>query len=150
MNTYKYVIAYIITIALFYSLPSRSHESPSHSDRSPHHHETEPSTEGKKQDQHLSHENSNKNSPDEFGKKIEDIMGVMHTAMSQALLSGNKDIDFMILMIPHHQSAIDMANLILETTQDKEVIKLAQDIITEQRNEISFMQRLIREKINVN
>jgi len=33
----------------------------------------------------------------------------MHTAMASIEASGNRDVDFVKQMIPHHQAAIDMA-----------------------------------------
>lgn len=46
---------------------------------------------------------------------------------------------FMQEMIVHHQSAIDMAKLVLTNTKRPELIKLSQDIITAQTGEISDM-----------
>ncbi|EKS7793444.1 DUF305 domain-containing protein [Edwardsiella piscicida] len=83
-----------------------------------------------------------------FITKMDKIMVEMHQGMSEVALTGNKDIDFMIMMIPHHQGAIDMSRLILETSQDKEVQNMALSIITEQENEIAIMNQLIKEKKN--
>lgn len=84
----------------------------------------------------------------EFTAKMDKIMLDMHQGMSDVALTGNKDIDFMIMMIPHHQGAIDMSKLILESSQDKEVQNMALGIITEQENEIAIMNQLIKEKKN--
>lgn len=58
--------------------------------------------------------------------------------------SGNPDVDFLAMMIPHHEGAIEMARLILIYGTDPLVRKLAEDIIATQRVEIEAMkQRLM-------
>jgi uncharacterized protein (DUF305 family) len=42
-------------------------------------------------------------------------------------------------MIPHHQSAIDMANVTYEQTGDSEIKNLALGIVTAQQQEIQQM-----------
>jgi hypothetical protein len=54
---------------------------------------------------------------------------------------GDPDIDFLGMMIPHHQGAIDMATLQLMYGKDPLVRKLAEDIIAGQRVEIEAMKR---------
>jgi uncharacterized protein (DUF305 family) len=50
--------------------------------------------------------------------------------------TGNADIDFMQQMKVHHQSAIDMAEVVLANGRDDEVRKLAREIIEAQKREI--------------
>lgn len=71
---------------------------------------------------------------------IEDAMGVMHHGMTQAPTNGVPDHDFVAMMIPHHQGAIDMAKALLLYGKDPALRNLAQGIITEQQNEIRLMQ----------
>lgn len=54
--------------------------------------------------------------------------------------SGNPDVDFRRKMIPHHQGAIDMAQVALQRAKDQETKKLAQKIIDDQQKEIAEMQ----------
>jgi uncharacterized protein (DUF305 family) len=54
--------------------------------------------------------------------------------------TGNPDRDFVTMMIPHHQGAVDMAEIELQYGKDPDLRKLAQDIIASQKKEISFMQ----------
>jgi uncharacterized protein (DUF305 family) len=50
--------------------------------------------------------------------------------------TGNADIDFMQQMKVHHQSAIDMAEVVLANGRDDEVRKLAREIVEAQKREI--------------
>lgn len=74
-----------------------------------------------------------------------EAMTKMHTAMPMAG-SGNADEDFMRGMIPHHQGAVDMANIALEKSSDPVIRKLATDIITTQKAEMAIMQRWLAER----
>ncbi|NOV22450.1 DUF305 domain-containing protein [Cupriavidus necator] len=71
---------------------------------------------------------------------IDDAMAVMHHGMTQAPTNGVPDHDFVAMMIPHHQGAIDMAKALLLYGKDPALRNLAQGIITEQQNEIRLMQ----------
>jgi uncharacterized protein (DUF305 family) len=42
-----------------------------------------------------------------------DAMNVMHKGMHSAPYTGKPDRDFVTMMIPHHQGAIDMAKALL-------------------------------------
>ncbi len=56
-------------------------------------------------------------------------------------LTGNADRDFVQGMIPHHQGAIDMAEVELKYGKDPAIKKLARDIIAAQKKEIAFMRK---------
>jgi uncharacterized protein (DUF305 family) len=43
-------------------------------------------------------------------------------------------------MIPHHQGAIDMAEIVLKYGKDPETRKLAEEIVKTQTAEIAFMR----------
>jgi uncharacterized protein (DUF305 family) len=57
--------------------------------------------------------------------------------------SGNIDRDFIRMMIPHHQGAIDMALVQLKYGHDEKLKRLAQSIIVEQGQEIAYMRSLL-------
>ena len=73
-------------------------------------------------------------------------MKQMHMAMGAVARSGNSDVDFVRLMIPHHQAAIDMAKTQLLYGKDPQMRRLAQEIITDQQLEIELMQRWLKQR----
>ncbi len=73
-------------------------------------------------------------------------MDKMHMAMEAVKRSGNSDVDFVRLMIPHHQAAIDMAKTQLLYGKDLQMRRLAQEIITDQQLEIELMQRWLKQR----
>jgi len=75
-----------------------------------------------------------------FSALIDDAMTIMDDGMKRAPMNGVPEHDFVTMMIPHHQGAIDMAKALLLYTKDPEMMNLAQGIITEQQNEIRVMQ----------
>ena len=54
--------------------------------------------------------------------------------------TGDVDRDFVALMLPHHQDAIDIACIELRYGRNEALRQLAQDIISERRNELSLMK----------
>ena len=66
-------------------------------------------------------------------------MEKMHRAMASVETSGDGDVDFVRLMLPHHQAAIDMAKTQLLYGKDPQMRRLAQEIITDQQSEMALM-----------
>jgi uncharacterized protein (DUF305 family) len=73
-------------------------------------------------------------------------MGKMHAAMGSVERSGDSDVDFVRLMLPHHQAAIDMAKTQLLRGKDPQMRRLAQEIITDQQSEIELMQLWLKQR----
>lgn len=67
-------------------------------------------------------------------------MRKMHETMMLVEPSLSGDADFVSLMIPHHQAAIDMAKTELLNGADPQIRRLAQEIVTEQQSEIELME----------
>jgi uncharacterized protein (DUF305 family) len=73
--------------------------------------------------------------------ELQQSMQTMQQMMSSIQSTGSNDEDFIRLMIPHHQAAIDMAKAELMHGQDPQMRRLAQEMITDQESEIELMQR---------
>ena len=67
-----------------------------------------------------------------MARMMEDMHGPGYT--------GNPDHDFLAMMIPHHEGAVDMARLVLIHGRDALVRQLAEDIIAGQTVEIAGMR----------
>jgi hypothetical protein len=57
--------------------------------------------------------------------------------------SGDVDRDFVAMMVPHHQGAIDMAIAVLRYGHNEKLKRLAQEIIVTQQQEIAAMRLAI-------
>jgi hypothetical protein len=57
--------------------------------------------------------------------------------------SGDVDADFVAMMVPHHQGAIDMAQAELRHGRNEQLRRLAQEIIVTQQQEIAAMRLAI-------
>jgi uncharacterized protein (DUF305 family) len=80
-----------------------------------------------------------------FDQLMADAMNVMHKRMHSAGYTGEPDHDFVTMMIPHHQGAIDMAKALLLYGRDPQMRRLAQEIITDQQSEIELMQLWLKQ-----
>jgi uncharacterized protein (DUF305 family) len=61
--------------------------------------------------------------------------------------TGDIDRDFVAMMVPHHQGAIDMALIILRFGKSEQLKRLAQEIIVTQQQEIAAMKLAIGEPL---
>jgi uncharacterized protein (DUF305 family) len=67
----------------------------------------------------------------------------MHRAM-EIRYSGNPSLDFVSAMIPHHRGAIEMAQIALRYSTDRQTRRLAQKIIATGEAEIVQMTAIAR------
>jgi uncharacterized protein (DUF305 family) len=74
------------------------------------------------------------------GDQLRQAMDDMHQQMHAVKSSGNVDEDFVRLMLPHHQAAIEMAKVELLCGKDGVNRRLAQEIIVDQQSEIELMR----------
>jgi uncharacterized protein (DUF305 family) len=75
----------------------------------------------------------------EFVRQMDAAMKKMMDDMHAPGYTGNPDVDFLAMMIPHHQGAVDMARLALIYGKDPLTRRLAEEIIASQTVEISGM-----------
>jgi uncharacterized protein (DUF305 family) len=54
--------------------------------------------------------------------------------------TGDVDRDFVAMMVPHHQGAVDMAQAELRYGHNEQLRRLAQEIVTNQQREIAVMR----------
>jgi hypothetical protein len=84
--------------------------------------------------------------PEEVAAAYAATMEAMHGPMMTGMANPDPDAAFVLGMIPHHQGAIDMANVVLTYGQDREVSTLAQHIIADQQAEIAQMNAWLAAK----
>jgi uncharacterized protein (DUF305 family) len=80
-----------------------------------------------------------------FAALMGDAMAVMDAGMANAVMTGQQEHDFVTMMIPHHQGAVDMAKALLLTTTDPAMRNMAQGILAEQQIEIQLMQQWLKQ-----
>jgi Domain of unknown function (DUF305) len=82
-----------------------------------------------------------------FLKENEAAMTRMMNDMA-AKPTGDIDRDFVAMMSPHHQGAIDMAVIELRYGRNEQLRRIAQEIIVDQMQEIAAMKLAIGEKVD--
>ena len=94
--------------------------------------------------QHVTH--AHPTDPARQGAKSARFAGQMNAGMEKMMrdmhspgYTGNPDIDFLAMMIPHHEGAVEMARLVLLHGTDPATRRLAEDIIAGQTVEIEAM-----------
>jgi uncharacterized protein (DUF305 family) len=61
--------------------------------------------------------------------------------------TGDVDRDFVDMMVPHHQGAIDMAIAVLRFGRNEKIRRIAQEIIVDQQQEIAAMRLAVGEQL---
>ena len=79
-------------------------------------------------------------SPAPFARAMHAAMQRMMAAMHAAPPSGDPDRDFLAMMVPHHEGAIEMARLLLLHGRDPLTRQLAEEIIAGQATETAAMR----------
>jgi uncharacterized protein (DUF305 family) len=76
--------------------------------------------------------------------EMNDSMKRMMQTVSQVHLTGVQDHDFLLLMIPHHQAAVDMAEVEVRRGTHAEVKALAQEIVRGQTQQVAQMRGMLK------
>ena len=89
------------------------------------------------------------------GQQAPGIMSMHGAAMQRAMQrmqqgmdmpsSGNQDVDFARMMIPHHQGAIDMAKAEFADGKDPQLRQMAEEVIAAQEREIAILQAWLKQ-----
>src|SRR5258707_7307878 len=77
-------------------------------------------------------------------------IGNLPVQVAAAPTSTDVDRAFVTGVVPHHQAAIDMAMVEVQNGKRSEVKQLAQRIIGEQQREITEMQQIAKQDLNLN
>lgn len=96
--------------------------------------------------QHDNNQNLTNENVEQYLKEQDMIMSNMMNDMENITKSENASIDFLVGMIPHHESAIAMAESYLKYGEENEDLKqIAKDIIELQQKEIDQMNSMIQD-----
>lgn len=97
---------------------------------------------------HSGHDGHMTGSGDDLSRYLTEQDSIMMAMMEDMVIrekSGNASLDFLKGMIPHHESALKMAESYLNYEGESEELKtLAQDIITAQKDELKEMNELVK------
>lgn len=75
-----------------------------------------------------------------FKKALNASMVPMMDGMGMVKLTNDIDKDFVALMIPHHQSAVDMAKAYLPYANNNKIRAIAEQILSSQEKEIKWLK----------
>lgn len=79
--------------------------------------------------------------PNGFARDMAASMKTMMNNMHATGYTGNPDVDFLAIMIPHHEGAVEMARLLLIHGKDPLTRRVAEEIIASQTAEIAAMEQ---------
>lgn len=115
-------------------------------------HEDHDASHGAEQhDQHSSHTEMSAHDSESMPEHVLENMRRMDStvpAMHAGMMIEDADIAFACAMIPHHQGAIDMAEVLLEHGEDPQMRALAEEIIETQADEIGQMKKWLEAQTN--
>jgi uncharacterized protein (DUF305 family) len=78
-----------------------------------------------------------------FVSEMKKAMQEMKSQMTDMKMTGNLDHDFATMMIPHHQSAVDMADAEISYGKDQEIKTIAEKIKSDSQKEIAELKQWI-------
>ncbi len=78
-------------------------------------------------------------------KSMHQAMTAMCEKMDSMPMAGNPEKDFLMMMIPHHQSALEMSQAYLKDGTNPKIVALATKIIEAQKKEIAEMNAILKD-----
>ncbi|QQO16804.1 DUF305 domain-containing protein [Bradyrhizobium diazoefficiens] len=73
-----------------------------------------------------------------------EAMMKMRAPTQMGIMANDPDVGFICGMIPHHQGAVDMAEVVLKTGHNAEAKRFAEQVIKEQGQQISWMKEWLK------
>lgn len=80
----------------------------------------------------------------EAHQAMTESMNKMHQEMSSMSSNGDPDKDFVSMMMKHHQSGIEMAEIELKHGKDLKTKQFAQKMIKEQKKDLAELQAMAK------
>lgn len=84
-------------------------------------------------------------SPNGFNTEARAAIDRMNASLASAIRNGNVNHDFITLMIPHHQGAIDIAQAYLRYGTDPRLREMAEKASASQSEEIAKLRQIVKE-----
>lgn len=86
--------------------------------------------------------------PEKTSDTMPAMTGMDHGSMDMGTMTGemmhmgaSSEEEFLVNMLPHHQEAIDTAKIIVAKTENAELKKIAEAIISDQSTEVATMKK---------
>lgn len=79
----------------------------------------------------------------EFDMHINELMSDMHSNIENKPRISDPDTYFASILIPHHESAIEISQALLEHGKDPLIMSLAKRLIEEESEEITIMKKML-------
>ena len=92
----------------------------------------------KSDSQHAAHD-TEKTGSNAFASEMKQVMSEMESSMNMKM-TNDLDHDYATMMIPHHQSAIEMSDAILKHGKDQEIKGIAEKIKSDSQKEITELK----------
>ena len=95
--------------------------------------------------QHAAHNTDKTSSYNTFSSQMKGAISEMESSMKSMKMTNDVDHDFATMMIPHHQSAIDMSEAILKYGTDGEMKNIAEKIKSDSEKEMNELKAWLKD-----
>ena len=94
--------------------------------------------------QHAAHNQNSDAGKGGFKSEMDQAMKAMESDMNNMQMTNNVDHDFATMMIPHHESAIEMSDAIIKYGKDNEIKKTAEKTKSDSQKEIAELKQWLQ------